>query len=238
MSSQFLVYLLLSIIILHQQVYCHHYTSIGIFLFGFIFNLIPLFGISFKWESIILMITKYILNAGLFVSDKWLMHFKRINPFFLLLLQGIAGFGFFCFMLILIFTLCPNDSRERNLWYCNDIYFISLFDSKGGYFLLVEFINYVIVNICIVQTINHFTPLYFLSINVLANIIYWIMDVILKITIFNYLTFFGYLITMFAFLIYNETIILHFWGLDFNTKKMITVRSQLNYIELNSDEFK
>lgn len=229
MYMQFFVYIYLSINILHQQIHCHHYTSIAISFLGLILVMIPLVETNenIQWSQILLMLSVYLQYALIYVIDKWLMQMRGINPYYLLLVQGVFSLIVFAILLIPIFTYCPyNIPLKTQVWYCKDIYFFSQLDFKGVYFLLVEYIRFIIVNICVIKILNHFTPLYFLSICFLSYIINWSIEVMLEKTYYAVPTLIGCLIIMFAFLIYNETIIFHIWGLDYYTVKMMTQRIQ------------
>jgi hypothetical protein len=94
-------------------------------------------------------------------------------------------------------------------------------------------------NIGIWLSIYYFTPFHFIISELISEYIYYTYDWLFgdsdyevgNIILYSLI----YLINLFFSLIFNEIIILNFWGLEFNTKKNIEKRQRNDEILANSD---
>lgn len=140
------------------------------------------------------------MNGVLYHYDKWLMLIKRVDPFSLLFLQGVFGFTLFLILIGLEFSFCTHP----NNWYCYDVGFFSKLDTNGIWYSLIEFIRFIISNICIVQTINFYSPLHLLGTYIISMVFDWIAELIQQKIPFNIISFFGYIILLFGYLMFTE----------------------------------
>ena len=104
--------------------------------------------------------------------------------------------------------------------------------SAGKFFLMVlEIILQLCWNLGIWLTIYYLTPCHYFISEYISEYIYYIQNAIdsneefyrtINIVIFSI----AYFINFFCCLVFNEVIILNFWGLDYNTNKRINERIQ------------
>ena len=88
------------------------------------------------------------------------------------------------------------------------------------------------------MTIYYFSPMIFLLTQIVFPLIIWIIDIIRDDYVLYEMIFtgIGYLILLFAVLIYHEIIILNFCGLSKNTRKFIEEREKKEIASIEGKE--
>ena len=199
----------------------------------------------FRYADFVFLIFKFFIiiffNSLLDLIEKYLFEYDYLNPFKLLMLEGIIGFSFG-----IVYCIYKNPiSSIKNLYYNNSDNF--------GYLVLSLFLFMILSGVQntfrVVTTkiyslmastlaLYFFNPIYIISTLILnedfvsnkkRNYIYFSINLVLTI------------IVSFCGLVYNEFIILFFYGLQHDTYKEISFRASLPYdmsyiYNINDDE--
>ena len=180
-------------------------------------------------KVIFLMIIDHIFNASLDVIEKYLLEYDFMNPYLILMMEGLFGF-----ILSLIFTFTFDVKPFKKI---NNIY-----KEKNKKFacLIVCFVLYFLLscgrNVYRITTNKLYTPTHkalFDYILVPLLIIYyyfWDDDFQFdgeKVFYYFFINLLISFIMVFCGLIYNELIIIFFCGLDYNTHYEVSKRAKL-----------
>ena len=185
----------------------------------------------FRYADFVFLIFKFFIviffNSLLDLIEKYLFEYDYLNPFKLLMLEGIIGFSFG-----IIYCIYKNPiSSIKNLYYYNSDNFVYLVLS-----LLLFMILSGIQNTFRVVTNKIYSPMASTLALYFFNPIYIIITLILNDDFVskekrNYLYFsINFVLTIivsFSGLVYNEFIILFFCGLQHDTYKEISYRASL-----------
>lgn len=238
-----------SYIILKYPIHKHQIIAIVICIIGIIIVCIE---VITNFEPILFscFLGVYFLVSLVDIMEKWLMEKEYVNPSNLLFYIGTCGMVIYAFLFTAVGLLtCPkqldflckynrftNNSIENILEIMTEVF-------KRPFILLM-----MIVTVCVgtgyliffLLTLFYFSPTHRCLSDILNSFIFWIYTNITGTydKMFG-ATLTGYLLIFFGSLVYNEIIILHFWGLDYNTKKDIYRRS-LNDTQISnqtSDNF-
>lgn len=238
-SNSLIVFtMILSAFVLKSIIGKHHKLATIIIIIGVVIYtiiLIILFNISSSEESLFLtgllaFVCAFLLTLSISfieVSEKWLMQFKFMNPFHILLIEGCIQFIFmgitnlilpqqlFSFVTI-IETLQKLFTSEKNLTF---------------FFMYV--INKILCEAVRIETNNYFSPAYRTIADTLhLFVILYISDnyfleqlTTIKRNIFKAGCYVTFIFSLIGTLIYNETIILFFNGYETDTSSSIDNRS-------------
>ena len=224
---------LFSKIILKEDIYKHQYLSLIISIVGIILFIIPV-SLVFEHDDIIPNILNLIGGVCIslfFVLVKYINLTYYISPLLMCLLSGVIMviltlLGFFIFSLIQYHDLSyfkdPFDfSQEENI---TNIIIIIIFN----------FIFYSTLDAFCFLTLFYFSPILVMVTDIISPMLFWIAKTIEKGPVMPDVIIYpiGYIITLVSCLIYNEMIILNFWGLNKNTKKFVEYRQSEESIEL------
>ena len=235
---QIFEYIMLSYFILKQKLYKHHFVSSGIIAFTLmILFIITLFYIDS--EDIFLTFVFYFffsLCFGLYdiLKKKYMINYFY-TPYFVMFIVGIINV-----VLLLIFDLFIyfSDSGIEGIIYNfkNNVTSVSMF-----FIFIIDIILQWIYNTGIWLTIYYLTTCHFFISDYIAEFIYYIMNAIEKKDEFystvNVMIFsIVFCINFFCCLVFNEVIILNFWGLDYNTKKRIRERVGIDSIYIKDED--
>ena len=218
----------LSKIILKNEIYLHQKFSIFISFIGFIFLFIPIAFIITRNDIIINIILIFnSLSYSLFlVLIKYITRNYFISPYACCLIVGIYSTIFLLIVLIIhSYIICGDLSNLINTFK------ITNFKNKAKFYglLILSHIIYSSTQYLVYMTVFYFSPMLFIitqviypllrySTNMIEGQDYKIFDLIFNVA--------GYLILLFAILIYHETIILNFCKLNKDTKKYIDKRQK------------
>lgn len=243
---------IISVPILKYKMHKHQIVSLILILIGFILVCIPqiITGIeSNKREDSLIFypiyFAMYIIFAVLDVTQKWVMENKLYTPYKLVLIQGLFSNGIFSLLfLILPFCKCKwefcNYDPSRPIMIEPFISTFELLFSNDVRMRILIFIAYELVSSVYVMllflTIYHFTPTQRSVSDSLASFINWIRLVIMS-NDFSVMPLIGYLLVLFSCLIYNEIIILYFFGLADNTKAEIDQRALFDSLMTIDENF-
>ena len=220
-------------IILKNKCYRHHFVSIAIGLFGFIFIVLSLFypnedETKHKFKEHLRHFIFSIPFSLSLVTIKHLFKYYFINPFSFLFLDGIFCL-FFSFIYILIKTVFNNtDLFINNL---KNVGFIFL-DVRLFLLVICIFITSFLYYLTCTLTLYYFTPTLLVMTDILSPIIRWIVDCMVNIFYHeNYINekqaifkAIGYTFLIIASTLFNEIIICNFWKMDYNTIEEIELR--------------
>ncbi len=212
-------------IILKEDIYKHHYFSLTIGIVGIIIISIPVW-LVVSINDIKLIILNFLaaLSYSLFfVIIKYVIQEFYISIFKICLIVNLLSI-LFVFLGFMIHSLI----EYNDLSYFEDIFEFSNIENTGLFilFFILAFLFSVISEVLLLLVIFYFSPILLISTEIISPFLLWIFYTIKDgesmpdIIIYPI----GYLIVVFASLIYNEIIIFNCWGLSKNTKKFIKQR--------------
>ena len=213
--------------ILKDNIFKHHYFSLLIAMVGFSLLFIPIC-LKIDVDDIVPNVLNFVGSVGyslFLVIIKYLTHVYYMSPFKLSLIFGTIAF-FFIFFGFLIYSLI----KYHDLTYFKESLDFSYADNKFvlSLYFIACFIFAVLLHFCTLLVIFYFSPILLMVTDIISPFLLWI-----ALTIENkssteilelILNPIGYVIVLFASLIYNEIIIFNFCGLNKNTKKFIEER--------------
>ena len=228
---------LFSKFILSDNIFRHQYFSLLIAIFGIILLIIPTC-LVIGTDDILANILKFTASVGysLFLTlIKYVTHTFYISPFKLSLIFGLISLGFIFFG-FLIYSLV----EYHDLSYFKNCVDFSGVDNKfliSLYFILT-FIFATALQFFTLLVIFYFSPILLMVTDIISPMLLWIVLTIQKGTKMpdGILLPVGYLIVLFASLIYNEIIIFNFWGLSKDTKKFVEERLKEESSDLRKTE--
>lgn len=159
------------------------------------------------------------------VTEKWLLHYKFFNPFFILLFEGCSQM-----ILLLVYIILSNHSFPTEF-----------FSSKTyTWFTILYTFNRIIQEIMRIQTNNHFTPSHRAISDALNSFFLTFCFLFIK-DVPNWngkyiaLSMLGYSLCFIGTLIYNEFIILNFGGFNRYTKEHVEKRAIDDLLDANQE---
>ena len=219
-------------IILKENFFSHHFLSLILAVIGWIFISIPIFAKITKKDLllnfiILLFSTSYPLYLVFF---KYIIEKYYISPFLVMLLFGI-------YLLVVSISGIAIYSliKFHNLSQLGDIFNFS----ENNLYFFGAFCVGTIAKVLFCVMIIYFSPNLFILTNITGSMIIWISNLFTdkkgknKDLIFEGI---GYLLILLSAIIYNEIIILNFFGLNINTKKNINERRQMEEEDLINNE--
>ena len=231
-------FVVLSYFILHQKLYKHHFISLGIItvvlLISFIISLPFLESI---FGSCVYYFFYYLLFAIYDILKKKYMNLYYHTPYFIMFVIGLINSIGLLIYDIIAYYVNPDVSGII-------IGFNDNINSIGDAFLLIlDLILQCIWNLGIWLVIYYYTPCHIFIPELISQFVFYVTNVMQKNDEFYYLTIniivfsFVYFINFCCIIIFNEIIILNFFGMDYNTIKRIKQRemndSKINMIALN-----
>ena len=225
--------------ILKDDIFSHQILSLIIASVGSILLFIPVILVITK-DDIIINICIFILSIGyslFLVLVKYLMMKYFISPYLCTLIIGIFStllnfIGFIGYSLI----------SKGNLSIITDSFDFKDVSNKikiSIYFFVLFFLASILQTLSNL-VIYYFTPTLLMVTDSIGPMLFWIVYELPKgeKAINIIFKFFGYFISLFSTLIYNEIIILNFCGFNENTKKFIEKRLKKELISLRNTEHK
>ena len=234
-----------SYILLRIKYYRHHFVSIGIGLFGFIFIILSLFYPSndeerhgFK-EHLKHLSYSIPYSLSLVLIAHLFKHYF-IYPSTFLMLNGIFCV-FFSFLYILIKTLLILNKTDLFINNLKKLTFIFLNIKIFALFisiLILSFLYYLTITL----TLYYFTPTLLVMTDILSPVLRWVVDCLVamfyheenlnvKQSILNAI---GYIFIITASFLFNEIVICNFWKLNYNTIEEIKKRGIEDAIKRDS----
>ena len=217
----FLLLPFFSKIILKSELFRHQILSLFISIIGIIFLFIPISFYFVKSDIIfnILEIISSIAGSFVLVMVKHLTHKYFLSPYFCLLFIGLFSLIILLFGFIIYYSINNLEEFKENFYNespTSVIYLISIF---------IFGLNLIVLSYLV---IFYFSPTLLMVTDIINPIINWIISLFQNekeyktfVFIFNII---GYSILLFSSLIFNEIIILNFFGLNRNTKTFIEKR--------------
>ena len=224
-------------IILKDDIFKHQILSLIIASLGLILLFIPVILVITK-DDIIINICIFILSIGyslFLVLVKYLMMKYFISPYLCTLIIGI-----FSTLLNIIGFTGYSLIKKGNLSIITDSFD---FNNVSNQIEISIYFSILFILASILQTLSnlviyYFTPTLLMVTDSIGPMLFWMVYVLPKgekkiNIIFKFL---GYFISLFSTLIYNEIIILNFWGFNKNTKKYIEKRQKKELLSLRVTE--
>ena len=228
---------------IRTKMYKHNiFSLIIIFICLIIIIIIEIFynskGALLNSKNILLTLFSGFGRAILDTIEKYLFEFNYMNPFKVMMFEGLINTIFIILIIILLDRDVFNEDIEKFKNLDGKIYFIIL--------LFLYFISSGLKNIYRVATIKLYSPMT----RALAEI--FLDPIIIMYTLyrdneiydFNFWVFYAanifcLIIMTFCSCIYNDFIVLYCWGLEYNTYGQITKRSltieTVNYLDESFD---
>lgn len=240
-TCQMIIAGLLSIKMLRYPILKHQLLSMLLIFIGMIViildalievNTIPLI------TKIGVLILSYAIYAFEEVSQKYLMEFKFVSPFYILIYKGLFGI-LLCLLLFLVFGYidCP-----KGLGICQGEKIELIFDTlrKINYFenprTVIELLSLyclmcLLYNVLIGVIIKIYSPTQKAVSDIIASLFWECMllatnQLFLFSAFYLILHFVGYVLMGIGILIYNEIIIVYLFGFSDYTSKEITLRAK------------
>ena len=233
-TIQIVLVIIFSKVILHYSFHRHHLVAIIIVIIGIFVNTLETFKFVFTIDSFI-----YLLFLSLYslkdVLEKYILSQNFISPYMLLFYEGsISIILNFIIALISSYTLGDKHSniicletifenfRELSIEINRDkisiLYILLLLISSMGYYTFS------------LLTIYYYNPTYIYVTDNIGSFFMIFIDLIMnyETTEFNtyyFISILGGILFFVGSCFFNEIIILHFCGLDYNTKKEIEKRA-------------
>ena len=211
--------------ILKENFFRHHYFSLLIAISGIILLIIPVC-LEIGLEDVLPNVLKFIGAVGyslFLVLIKHVTHVYFISPFKLSLLFGAISIGF-VFLGFFIYTLVTY----HDFTYFKECFDFSKVDNKFvlSLYFIATFIFATALQFFTLLVIFYFSPILLMVTDIISPMLLWVVNNIknpqkMPDIVLNPI---GYVIVLFASLIYNEIIIFNFCNLNKDTKKFIEER--------------
>ena len=207
-------------IILKNELFSHQILSLSISIIGIILLFIPTV-LIIKKDDIIFNILIFLYTSAYSFVDvmvKYLTHKYYLSPYFCLLYIGFFSLIIFLIGFIIYYSITNfHDFIEnfKNESLISVIYIISTIISS----LILKVLSFLVI--------YYFSPTLLMVTDIIHPIIKWIISLSQNEkdkhnkTLEIILNSIGYFLVLFSSLIYNEIIILNFYGLNKNTKKYL-----------------
>ena len=234
---EIIIQYILSIIILKEHFYKHHYLSISInticFIILFIFDIVDS-------DSYFFLILLYDIYLSLIVIEnaygKKAMIYGYISPFSLLILKGVYKIILMSIFLIIFIPIMVTIED-------NFLADIKYFDSNKLFLIVVYFFSYFLKNLFNWILIDRFSPSHLALSLILENLSYLIVYTINydgndegKVPIWEIcIRIFIHFILFITALFHNEIFIITKWGLGANTKLFLEERQKEEMLLSNLD---
>ena len=225
--------------ILKDNIFKHHYFSLLLAMVGFSLLFIPVC-LEFVKDDIVPNVLNFVGSVGyslFLVLIKYLTHVYYMSPFKLSLLFGSIAFCFIFFGFMIYSLIIYHDltyfKESLDFSYAEDKFVLSLY-------FIATFIFAMFLHFFTLLVIFYFSPILLMVTDIISPFLLWIAITIeskdstgIMELILNPI---GYLIVLFASLIYNEIIIFNFCGLNKDTKKFIEERLDKESKDLRKTE--
>ena len=186
-------------------------------------------------KNILLTLFSGFGRAILDTIEKYLFEFNYLNPFKVIMFEGLINTIFIILIIILFDRDVFNEDIEKFKNLDGKIYFIIL--------LFLYFIFSGLKNIYRVSTIKLYSPMtralaeIFLDPIIIMYTLYRDNEIYdSNFWVFYVIKIFCFIIMTFCSCIYNDFIVLYCWGLEYNTYSQITKRSLTNENTIYLDE--
>ena len=186
--------------------------------------------------ALVLILIEYFDLALMDIIDKYLLEFESVDPFFIIMIEGLIGFLFsilFCFIENPIENLKHIYNKESTASFCLFVILLLLFYLLTAFRVAFRIMVNKIYSPMVLTLSDYFlNPIYIIYYFFTGDfkskegrdIFYFVLNLILSI------------LTTFSTFIYNEFIVLFCFGLEKNTYDQITKRSLTEEVEMNIDE--
>lgn len=168
----------------------------------------------------LIYILYYLLYCSMEVYEKYLMQYLFVPPYLVLFFKGIV--------LLVIFSIA---------WVILELIHYNILLNYSEMFrnipILICFLfSYLLYHILRIQTINKYSPSYRYVSDILSQLVIFIIDCISikpKNDVLLYiLVSILYVMIILGMLVYQEVIVMHFWGMDENTTNIIKRRAEMD----------
>ena len=186
--------------------------------------------------ALVLILIEYFDLALMDIIDKYLLEFESVDPFFIIMIEGLIGFLFsilFCFIENPIENLKHIYNKESTASFCLFVILLLLFYLLTAFRVAFRIMVNKIYSPMVLTLSDYFlNPIYIIYYFFTGDfkskegrdIFYFVLNLILSI------------LTAFSTFIYNEFIVLFCFGLEKNTYDQITKRSLTEEVEMNIQE--
>ena len=233
---------ILSIIFLKQKQYTHHWIAIACIVAGVAevgYVAIALEGsddddggsAGSMVFGIVLLLIAQLFTGTMFIVEEYFIGDYYLDPMKVVGTEGMWGLSYYFAILPVMQAIkCDGDTGLSKL--CNFGY---LENSSYAFAQMAD--NYAIIwlsfgmmasiacfNVCGITTTKVASAAQRATIDTSRTLIIWFMSCILGLEPFHWQAIIGFVFLSFGTLLYNEIIVLPFWGLDQNTKVKLAER--------------
>ena len=233
---------LLSIIFLKKKQYLHHWVAIAAIVIGV--AEVGWVAIAFEDSEeesgsagsvsfgIILLLVAQLFTGTMFIVEEYFIGDYYLDPMKVVGTEGMWGLTYYLALLPIMQAIhCTGTDGLSKL--CNFDYlenssyaFAQMQDNWTIIWLsLGMMLSIACFNVCGITTTKVASAAQRATIDTSRTLIIWIMSCLLGLEPFNWQAIFGFILLVFGTLLYNEIIILPFWGFDANTKDKLEARA-------------
>ena len=251
----------MSKIFLNNPIYKHHILGIGSLFFGIF--LVGLSALIYSDEDkkivkhpligIALIITSELIVSICFVFQEIFIKNYDVHPLQLVGFEGLWGFIIISIILIIFqFISCNNIDISGDICTENDKGELFLEDSIFAFRQMWEKKNILILNILHIISIAIYNVVGINLTKLASSTSRAVVDNVRSVFVFLFFLFFepvsetkeefriiqfiGLLFLVFGTLVYNEIVVIHFFGLDYNTRQNIVKRKKQELIKSLEEE--
>ena len=226
---EIIFFIVLSIVIMNNKIYRHHFVSLIITLMNLILLIIS-FAIRFP-EYTIQIIIYYFFYSFFFclfciLGKKYLNLFSN-SPYNIMALIGIISTIILFIYDIIMFLISDNNDENINK-YGIIFGFRNMTNFPSVLYFIFDVVFYFFSNIGILMTIYYYSPFHYIISESISEYLFILYDFIIYDREYKLIDIILYTIIYFInfifFLVFNEIIILKFCGLDYNIKQNIQKR--------------
>ena len=223
-------FIVLCKIILKMKIYMHHILSLYIIIFNSIILFIC-FAVDFKIGITLKTLLYHLLTSFFFclfdVFGKKYLNMFCDSPYEIMIKIGIISVILFLIYDIIVYSIKRNENTDISgiiIGIKNNFKISSIF------LIIIDIILFFFWNAGIWLIIYYLTPCHFIISEALSEYLYYFIDFIKESELYKIrnIIIYGiiYILNIFFFLVYDEIIILNFWGLNKYTKIMIQEREE------------
>ena len=233
---------ILSIIFLGRRYYIHHWIGVALIVLGVVE--VGWVAIAFEDDEpseaggasmvfgIILILIAQLFTGAMFIVEEKLLGDYYVDPMKIVGLEGMWGLCYYIMLLPVMQAVhCTGTTGLSKL--CNFGYlenssyaFAQMGDNPA---IIWESIGMMVsiacFNVCGITTTKVASAAQRATIDTSRTLVIWIMSCLLGLEDFNWQAIFGFIMLVVGTLMYNEILIIPYFGLDENTKEKLEARA-------------
>ena len=225
----------LSIIFLKRRQYAHHWFGVicivlgvaGVGAVAMVYDTDTNTGGSVGFGIVLILVAQFFTGA-LFIVEEYFLGDYYLDPMKVVGLEGMWGLMYYMAVLPIMQGIkCGGDKLCQFGYLENSAY---AFDQMGDNHVIIwlslgMMLSIAFFNVCGVTTSKVASAAQRATIDTSRTLVIWIMSILLKLEVGHWESIFGFIFLVFGTLVYNEILVLPFFGLDQNTKEKLEERN-------------